>query len=454
MKNMSLKKVTSYLTVSLVLFVFCFIGACSPDSITKQSVKEPDQGDVASEDEITTTAEEKKDDKQVTGKYKNEVLYFEIGIDEGSKHFEHRVANLYATGIKGQESRLIYSDIDDFYGLSEVFGISPDNKKILCRISDDAKGLYNTICYIDIDNGSLHSLKEYDFENEEELSEGAYGRPVWSNDSEKVAMLTVKNPYRPEISFGHLSIIDINTKTEKKIDIKEELIAGNNILSPVLFNSDSSGLYVTVKQLMQKIEDDIVLGAFEKYEGIAEIDIDSGDIDYLLDADEVKNIDPETISSMDNFSLVEGLSTVVFDLLLDFEDDGDIYALNTSEKTLRRITGDKGFREQQPTVAYSDGDITVAYTAVNRYGTISNDLKTGSILITEGFDAEKTTDTMQIGKDPAFSDDGSYLAFLDLELDENNEYIKQYTVKIYDLSSGDTNTIFSSAGILFLVGWI
>jgi Tol biopolymer transport system component len=170
--------------------------------------------------------------------------------------------------------------------------------------------------------------------------------------------------------------------------------------------------------------------------------------------EEINDIEPETISAIGNFSIVEETSSLVFDLLLDFEDDGDIYIMNIENNGLSRITEDQGLREQQPSVIYKDGDVLIAYTAVSRYGTIPEEMRTGHIMITQITDAGKTIDTMQEGKDPCFSDDGDHLAFTVLEFDENNEYIKQYTIKIFEISSGNTDTLLSSNVILFLIGWI
>lgn len=74
---------------------------------------------------------------------------------------------------------------------------------------------------------------------------------------------------------------------------------------------------------------------------------------------------------MDDFNYIEGTGKTVFQVLGDFEEDGDLWMCGLFNGELQRITGDSGLREQQPDIFKKDsGDLLIAYAGVKRLSLI------------------------------------------------------------------------------------
>ena len=147
----------------------------------------------------------------------------------------------------------------------------------------------------------------------------------------------------------------------------------------------------------------------------------------------------------------------IFQVLGDFEEDGDIWAFDHKEGKLTKITNDSSLREQQPSVFDLSGlDKKVTYVGVSRYGTIAEHTKLGNIYILNLNNLENI-DTLNCqieGLAPVFSPDGEFLALLTLDYDENFNFIENYQIKTYEIESNEMKNILSTSNIIDLIGWL
>jgi hypothetical protein len=385
------------------------------------------------------------------------IAYFEVGSAENSMHFEHRLANVIAISHDGTDERPIYTDLIEKYDLSEIYGISPDTSKISCGFCEGGRGAYSSLCIIDVATGDLDTIVKFDYTQTEsmELMADIYDKPIWSHSGEKIAYETIYDPYTNNFKNGGISIADINTGDIQAVDLDMEgaSLGSTTFLVPVLFSGDDSRLFNIVQSFNTKVEDGNVLGYFTRNEKLVAVDISSGEINTILDADEFEGSEV----SFDNFNLLTRQDKFVFQVLGDFEEDGDIWISDINGGNLSRLTSNTDLREQQPTILDLPDTVgKLAYTGVKRYGTIPDQLSSGDIYIMnmDGSELVKITDNEIGAAKPVFSPDGKYLAFIHYIYDSNMEYVKSRQIEVYDMESGETKTIVSSSNILDLIGWI
>jgi Tol biopolymer transport system component len=166
---------------------------------------------------------------------------------------------------------------------------------------------------------------------------------------------------------------------------------------------------------------------------------------------------PEIISSFDNFSFIKSSKQIVFEVLGDFEEDGDLWVCNYDGSGLKKLTKNDQLREQQPSFYDSlDGESKIAYTGSLRYGTISAQIPSGDIFVmtANGLENKKLTD-FEIGSSmPIISPDGSSVAFLFSQYDENMEYVLENYLMTYDLDNEALEKINSEGYLISIAGWV
>jgi len=445
----------------LILLIFSILALISCqiiDTLAIDKVKESNE-DLLSEKEDNSEepAEENGEIEKITREY--QVAYFEIGIDENSNHFEHRVANIYAMSVDGDAKKLIYSDINDKYALTSIYGISPDGTKILCGISDDARGVYSALCFIDIINKNLIKLVEFDFSEEEEVLEVIYRNPIWSNGSDKVAYETITKPFEDDFRDGGIHLIDINTGIKEKLnlDINSNSPENDIFFYPILFSPDDTKIIAAFHPYFPKIEDGKILDYYTKNESLNMVDIESGESREILNISQFEGVEAEIISSFDRFNIFKDPSLIVFQVLGDFEEDGDIWASDLNGEKLTKLTNDNSLREQEPSILdVQDLNRKIAFIGVYRYGTISEHTKSGNIYIIDFSNSDnfETINCEIEGLKPLFSTDEKYLAFMYLDYDENYDYVENYQIKTYNIESGELKVALSTNNIIDLIGWI
>jgi Tol biopolymer transport system component len=114
-------------------------------------------------------------------------------------------------------------------------------------------------------------------------------------------------------------------------------------------------------------------------------------------------------------------------------------------------------REQQPSILDMPGSIgDLVYVGVERYGTISNQFNTGDIytISIDGSGKNQITDYGIGAAAPAYSPCGRYIAFMHYEYDSNMEYAETSKIEVYNMETGDIETVVADSGIIDLIGWI
>ena len=404
-------------------------------------------------------------EEEDTGEYDGErlrerdylVVFLEVGIDENSMHFEHRVAGIYAVSSDGSNERLIFTDLNEKYDLGRIYGISPDGSRISCGFFEDGRGAYSSLRVIDINTGETITSVKFDYTETEskELESDISGEPVWSNDSKKIAFETVSNPYSDNKSDEGISIIDIETGNIQDVDLnaEENLIGSNTFITPVLFSADDSKLFCILYNHYPKMEEGDVLGYFSRSEKLLSVDISSGEAITILDIGQFKDGE----MSFSDFNLFAQQEKLVFQVLGDFEEDGDIWTSSTDGSDLSRLTSDTSLREQQPSILDMPGSIgDLVYVGVERYGTIAPQFNSGDIftISIDGSGKNQITDYGIGAAAPAYSPCGRYIAFMHYEYDSNMEYAETSKIEVYNMETGDIKTVVADSGIIDLIGWI
>jgi hypothetical protein len=415
---------------------------------------------IRSEQEAIENGEEEESDEYDSGRLRERdylVAFLEIGIDEDSMHFEHRVAGIYAVSPDGSGRRLIFTDLNEKYDLGWVYGISPDGSMMSCGFFEDGRGAYSSLRVIGINTGETVTAAEFDYTETEskELEIDIYGEPIWSNDSKRVAFETALNPYSDNKSDGGISIIDIETGNIRDIELKTEetLIGSNTFITPVLFSADGSRLFCILYNRYPKTEDGEVLGYFSKSEKFLAIDISSGETSTILDIGQFEGGE----MSLSDFNLFTQQEKLVFQVLGDFEEDGDIWTCSTDGSDLSRLTSDTSLREQQPSILDMPGSVgELVYVGVGRYGTIAGNFNSGDIFTISIDESGKNqiTDYGIGAAAPVYSPCGRYIAFMHYEYDSNMEYVTGYNIEVYNMETGKIKTAVSSSSILDLIGWV
>jgi hypothetical protein len=478
------------LSASLIifsLFLFSFTSCCNLSSLASRFIKtqelsenEPKAKDSTGGETKPETGEEDKaeettlpteppsgssDSVKETPEYG--IAYFEVTSSSESKHFEHRVGNIYGVSADGADKKLIYSDIENEFDLGNIFGASPDGTKILGMLADGGRGLYSAICVIDVLTGELTKLVEFDFIESEnwDINLGLYGKPIWSSDSTKIAYELVTNPYLSPFDSNFrdagLFITDVRTgeQTEVNIDVGGASMRSTTFLAPAFFAENDRQLFMVSHPYYEKKENGETVSFYTLNDTLYRVDVDGGEPVEIVGVGpgDFSTAGPEIISSFDNFKFIKSSRQIVFEVLGDFEEDGDLWKCEYDGSDLKKITGDEQLREQQLSLYNSqDGESKIAYTGSLRYGTISAQIPSGDIFImdTKGSGNKKLTD-FKIGPSvPSISPDGNKVTFLYSEYDDNMINILENYVMTYDLESEALEKISSEGYIVSIAGWV
>ena len=235
--------------------------------------------------------------------------------------------------------------------------------------------------------------------------------------------------------------------------IEENLVENTTFITPVLFSRDDSKLFCILYTFYPKVEEGTVLDYFTRSEKLLSVDISSGEASTVLDIDQFKNGE----MSFDSFNLFTQQDRLVFQVLGDFEEDGDIWICNSDGSNLSRLTGSTDLREQQPSILdIPDTAGNITYVGIGRYGTISSQLNSGDIYtINIDGSGQKRITAYEIGAaGPVFAPDGKYLAFMHYEYDSNMVYAENSRIEVYEIETEEKKTVASSSGIMELIGWI
>jgi hypothetical protein len=390
------------------------------------------------------------------------LVYVEITSDPNSNHFEHRVENIYSVAADGSDKELIFSDITEKYDLGPVFSISPDGKKIACKFVEGARGLYSALAVIDISSQNITLLEEFDYiGHEEDINVlDLYGNPLWTSDSRFLIYQRVKNQHTSNTRDAGIYKVDVETgeKSEIVLDVMGASLRSTLMLAPAFLYDDEKKIGAVFHPYYPVGEDGDITGFYTTNEGMSAIDIESGKVEELFYTSVFESIEgtPEIFSSFDNFFYLSGIKKMIFQLLGDFEEDGDLWISDIFASSPARLTKDNNLREQQPSVYGADSsNPLIAYLGSKRYGTISSQIPSGDIfLIDSKGQQQKKLTSYDIGSfKPVFSPDGKQIGFLRAIYDENFEYIMQYQVESVDIENGNIS-VAASGGYLYLVGWI
>ena len=405
-------------------------------------------------------SQEKEENESEIRQNPGKVVYLEITSAPESNHFEHRVANIFAKDIVTGDEELIFSDINERFEIGRVFDISPDGKKILCDLVEGGRGAYNAICVIDINSRTMKILEEFDFtESEEnEITSGYYGRPVWSSDSSYIAYEILYNYLSSNIRDGGIYKVNVETgeKKEIELDVGGASLRSTMFLSPVFFFNNDNNI-ACVSHFYFENKDENESGLLEtKNAEIFFISEDKKQAEFKFDLSAFSEEGPENVTSFDNFKFIKGTDSYVFQVLGDFEEDGDLWIADIKDTDIRRFTNDENLREQNPDVFMAeDDDIRIAYVGAKRYGTISNQFGSGDIYISDlkGEKIDKLTSYGAGAFNPVFSRDGKYIAFIKAVYDENYEHILRYDIEAVNINTKEIIKI-SDKGYIILAGWI
>ncbi|NQT67485.1 MAG: PD40 domain-containing protein [Actinobacteria bacterium] len=445
------------LVLVLFLSVSALAGKCSlPGTEVKTGQPEEEEDAVNEESESGVTDGEKS-----TGNGAEDeeyyIAYFEVGSDENSMHFEHRVANVFAVSPDGTDKKLTYTDLDEKYDLSRIYAISPDGSKISCGFYEGGRGAYGALCVIDVAIGELDTVSEFDYTESEsmELMKDIYGKPIWSHDGKKIAYEVICEPCSDNPRDDGIYIANIETDNIQAVDVNMDVasLESTTFLNPVLFSGNDSRLFNIFHTFYPKKEDETVLGYFTRNEKLVTVDISSGEAYEILDISQFEGME----ANFDDFNLFTQQDKIVFQVLGDFEEDGDIWICDSDGSNLSKLTDNPNLREQQPSILdIPDSAGKVAYTRVDRYGTISYHFNSGDIYIINIDDSGqvKITDDGIDAAKPVFSPDGRYLAFIGYIYDSDMEYVVSSQIKVYDMQSGEIRTVASGSDIFDLIGWI
>jgi Tol biopolymer transport system component len=421
-----------------------------------------DSSDVTNREENTAenTVNNEEDNNINTGissgNYR--IIYFEVTSSEESKHFEHRVANVNSIKIDGSDKETVYTDLKDENDLGPVFNISPDGEKIACMINDGARGVYSALCVLNIKSGILKKLVEFDFSDEpSEATLALYGKPVWSPDSSYLAYELISNPYTS--NFRDRGIFTANIETgeikETVLDAGGASLRSTMFMVPVFFFDYGDKIAAAFHPYYPIEENSKIVSYYSINEGLNTFSVDGGQIKHLFDVSAFQEGAPEIIASMDNFKYQQDMDKTVFQLLGDFEEDGDLWIGGIYNAEMQKITNDPQLREQQPDIFTGEsGSPFIAYAGVKRYGTVSNQIPSGDIYIinADGTGNRKLTNYSVGPSKPIFSPDGAHIAYLNSIYDENFEYIISNQIEIVRVEDANI-TIAAKNGYIELVGW-
>jgi len=476
-KIMILKIIVSGLII--LLFVFSSASCTIASNIIKAAFA-ANSGDSIADNETTGESENSDEQSQSPEQTDNNnggpeststesdgsgdlrLVYMEITSDANSNHFEHRVENIYSVAADGSDKELIFSDINEEYDLGPVFSISPDGKKIACKFVEGARGIYDALAVIDISSKTIMILEEFNYiENENYINIiDIYDKPLWTSDSMFLIYQKVKDQNTSNTRDAGIFKIDVQTgeNSEIMLDVMGASLRSTLMLAPA-FLYDNEKKIGAVFHPYYAVEKDEEITEFSTInEGLTAIDIESGNVEDLFYTSifEGKEGAPEIFASFDNFFYLLETEKIIFQLLGDFEEDGDLWISDIFASNPVRLTNDNNLREQQPSL-YNAGSSNplIAYIGSKRYGTISSQIPSGDVFLIDykGEEQKKLTDYDVGAFKPIFSPDGTQIGFLRAIYDENFEYIMQYQLESVDIGSGDIS-VAASGGYLDFIGWI
>jgi Tol biopolymer transport system component len=440
---MSIKKIYIVILI-LVMILFLSASALSKCGLT---VTENNTGE---------SGEENGSAEEESGKKDYQIAYFQVGSEESSMHFEHRVAKIIAISPDGNNEHIVFTDLNEKYDLSRIYDVSPDSSKISCGFYEGGRGAYGALSVIDVATGKMETVVEFDYTQSEsmELMADIYGRPVWSHDSKNIAYETVIDPFTENFSDGGISIVNIDTGDIREIDVNMEEFSSENeiFLDPVLFSADDNQLFNILHTRNPKMEEGVILGYFTRNEKLVAADISDGVAYEILNVSQFNGME----ATFDDFNLFTQQNKIVFHVLGDFEEDGDIWICDSDGSNLTRLTDDAELREQQPSILdLPDSTGLIAYVGVGRYGTIASNFNAGNIYIINMDGSGKVEiDHEADASKPIFSPDGRYIAFIGYIFDSDLENIQSRQIVVYDTQSEETRVVTSGPGIFDLIGWI
>lgn len=457
-----MKKKIFYLLISILIMpvIFSFAAVCNGCNFPsiKNAANEPqmpaEEGD---NEEVKEVVEEEELQEEEDAGINYKIAYFGVGINEDSSHFEHRVAEIYSVSPDGSGKELVYSDIDEHFDLSRIYYVSPDNSQISCGFYEGGRGAYSALAVLDVLTGNLTKLVEFDYTNDEsqELLMDIYGNPVWMRDSRAITYEVISNPFTSNFRAAGIQLVNVETGETEEIEIEMEGLSerSTTFLYPVLFSRDNQKLYAICHTYFAKEEDGQVLDYISCNEKLMLIDIESGSMTEIISVD---NFEQE-LATFDNFNLFTGEDKLVFHVLGDFEEDGDLWVCNSDGSNLGKLTSNPELREQQPSVFESPDIIgKVAYIGSLRYGTISSEIPSGDVytINLDGSENKKLTDYGVGPAKPIFSPDGRYIAFIHHIYSENKEYIESKQIEVFDTATNQLTVAASGSNIFDLAGWI
>ncbi len=405
-----------------------------------------------------TTEEEPVEEVSVSDKNNNghKIIYFEIGVDEKSTHFEHRVAKIYSINPDGSKKTLIYSDIYNKYDLGRVYNISPDGKKIACSFFEGGRGAYRSLSVIYIETGKVDNIVKFDYTEGEmpENIEEIYGNPIWAPDSNKIAYEIIYIPIGDPISGNYrtdwIHVFDIEEGKDKQIIPKIGGMCASQItfMQPVIYLPNGD-IYAVFHPYYEILEGDEIIDYYTKNETLYLLNSDTKNLKEIMDIKEFKGKGVEEITSFSNFKL-KG-ENIIFELLGDFEEDGDIYMYLNDSGEVKKLTKNDKLREQQPDV-FKD---KVCYVGAQRYGTITYQNPSGDLYLLEGAEPTKLTG-QGIGVNKLlFSPDGNSIAYNFYNYDSNFEYVESTDIYNFSLETNkETKLVDGKNKIISLVGWL
>src|SRR4030066_2308110 len=110
--------------VILILVLVLSLSASALASGCNLLVTEDDTGEPEEEEEVAEEEVAEEEDMEY------HIAYFQVGSEEASMHFEHRVAKIIAISPDGNGEKVIYTDLNEKYDLSRIYSVSPDSSKI------------------------------------------------------------------------------------------------------------------------------------------------------------------------------------------------------------------------------------------------------------------------------------------------------------------------------------
>ncbi len=450
------------ITFLIVIMIFSTAALCtqfggSPARPESEKLAAEEEGQREESKSLVEPVEDIKED------IRYQIAYLEIGISEDSKHFEHRVANIFSAAPDGSGGKLIYSDIGSKYELGWIYGISPDGKKISCGFFEGGRGAYSSLSIIDISAGSVEELIEFDYTESEnfEMLASIYEKPVWSNDSRSIAYEIISYPFTDGFSDGGIFIVDIQTKETAGIslDIKDGAIRSSMFLYPVLFTAGDKKLfnilhtYGSEEESGPAGEDGPVQDFVPRNEKLEIVDTAGGEINTVIDVNELISGNAE----LGSFSAARSVDKLVFDIQDISRGNGDIWISGLDGSSAARLTDTPETIEMQASVADVPSSMPmVAYTAIENSPDMQEQFIGGDIYYMglDGSENTKITDYGTGAASPIFSPDGRYIAFIHYILSENMDYIASTQIEVFDIETGETMVAASGSGIISLAGWV